>query len=142
MEHIVRPFQTTTTIVDRQFAVTKPTKVSNQKAILVWGGPGQAPTIGGGLNFIVKDPDNKFTEKSRRTTDHRVQNPDDSSQFIVAQEINSIVFEKLASSASQLNKAFAESPTMGPSANPLSTPSVPAPSKNEISSYNLSQDQP
>ena len=136
-EQIVRPFQTTTTIVDRQITVTKPNKVALQKAILVWGAVGQAPTMSG-LSFTVKDPDNKFKETSRKTTDHRIQNPNDPNQYVVAQSIDSIAFQKLpASTSAASTPAYAPSPPLTPTTNNPLTTTATASTQNSSDSYTL-----
>ncbi len=105
-EQLVRPFQITTTITNRRSPVTKAIKVAPQKAVLLWGSEGQAPEVRE-LTVNVKNSDNKYTEKSRKTTDVRIENPDDSQQFIVAQQINNVTFTKPAATAPSNNNSGA-----------------------------------
>jgi hypothetical protein len=94
MEFIVRPFQSTPVLTNRRSAVTTFVKRSNEKPLIVIGAAGQSPDI---FSFTLKviDPDNKPNkEVSRKTTDVRIQNPDDKSQFVVAQRIDSIQFSR------------------------------------------------
>jgi hypothetical protein len=93
LEQIVRPFQTPTTIADKAFPTSRPVSVKVEKVLVSWGAAGQAPDQGG-LNVEVKKGTFNYAEKSRSTTDVRIENPDDPNQFIIAKRINSIEFTK------------------------------------------------
>lgn len=148
LEQIVRPFQTTNTIVNRRSLVTKPTKVTPQKAVIVWGAEGQAPETRG-LTINVKNSDNKYKEQSRKTTDIRIENPDDSSQFIVAQQINNVTFTKPAASAPSNasgasggapdSTAYNSAVTPALLPNPTVTTGVATAAKDEVHSFTLVQ---
>lgn len=110
LEQIVRPFQTPTTIADKATPITTPVKAAPQKATLSWGSVGQAPTLFS-INYQIEGTGKRFKEKSRRTTDVRIQNPDDPNQYIIAQRINSIEFTSMqaatsASDSSSGNTAY------------------------------------
>lgn len=93
-EQLVRPFQLRNSINDKQVIVTKVAKVVTSKAIIRWGAAGTQPTpYSTGLAFNVKDPF-KYEEYQRYTTDIRIENPTDASQFVTAQRIDSISFKK------------------------------------------------
>lgn len=147
MEQIVRPFQTTTTIVNRRSNVTKPTKVAPQKAIITWGAEGQAP-VSQGITINVKNTDNKYQETSRKTTDVRVENPDDSNQFVIEQRVDKVTFTKPAATSPSntvgngpepsSSVAYAGS-TPEPLANPTVTTGVTQTAKDEVHSFTLVQ---
>jgi hypothetical protein len=46
--------------------------------------------------LIIKPDKNEYKEKERKTTDVRIENPDDKGQFIVAQRVDEISFTKKA----------------------------------------------
>lgn len=98
LEQIVRgPWQPLGTINDKKIVVTRVTKVTTDRAIIAWGSPGSAPeTKQTGIRVIVKGVDVKkgFTEKDRKTTDIRVENPDDASQNVNVRRINEIRFSR------------------------------------------------
>lgn len=92
-EQVVRPFQTPATINDKETIVTTVIRAPSQRALITWGAAGTKPTPTGGLSFKVKNF-NEYSELSRETTDVRIENPDDSSQYVIAQRIDSITFKK------------------------------------------------
>jgi hypothetical protein len=94
LEYIVRPFQAVPVLTTRRSAITTAVKRSNETPLIVIGAVGQSPDI---FSFTLKviDPDNKPNKEiSRKTTDVRIENPDDKSQFVVAQRIDSIQFSR------------------------------------------------
>lgn len=147
MEQIVRPFQTTATIVNKRSNVTKPTKVTRQKAVIVWGAEGQAGEARG-LTLNVTNTDNKYKEQSRKTTDIRIQNPDDSSQFLIAQQINNVTFTKPLATSPSNNAGSGPEPTSSVAStastpeqlpNPTVTTGTAQVAKDEVHSYTLVQ---
>lgn len=97
LEQIVRPFQSPGVINDKKTRVTRVKVVNTQRAIIRWGSAGDGPeTMQVGLKIIVKGTDVKkaFTEVSRKTTPVRIENPDDSSQFVTAQRIDEVKFTR------------------------------------------------
>lgn len=94
LEFIVRPFQNSPIISNRRAVVTT-VKKSAQKVQIVFGAVGQDPTVTS-LTLIIKPDKNEYKEKERKTTDVRATNPDDKSQFIIQQRIDSISFTKKA----------------------------------------------
>src|SRR5712691_5167083 len=110
LEAIVRPFQTPTTIADKAKPITTVAKSTPQKALLVWGSVGQSPDLES-LNFNVTNSDRIYKEKSRKTTQVRIENPDDPNQYIITQRINSIQFgTPVLTTAASSTTAFKSSP--------------------------------
>lgn len=97
LEQIVRPFQSPGVINDKKTRVTRVKNVGKEKAIIRWGSAGDAPeTRQVGLKVTVKGQDVKkaFKQTGKKTTDVRVENPDDSSQFVVVKRIDEITFQR------------------------------------------------
>lgn len=93
-EQVVRPFETPNTIRDKSTIVTTVTKKVVARAVLVWGAAGKQPEPTSlGISFKVIDPF-EYKETDRKTTDVRIENPNDSSQYVIAQRIDSITFER------------------------------------------------
>lgn len=63
---------------------------------LCWGKVGNLPegTLVTGDSFEVLDCDERHNEKSRKTDDIRIENPDDSEQWVEVRRANEIVFKK------------------------------------------------
>lgn len=148
MEQIVRPFQTTSTIVNKRLNVTRPTKLAPQKAIILWGAEGQAPEVRG-LTIDVRNSDNRYREQSRTTDTIRIENPDDSSQFIITQQMNNVKFTKPAASAPSNNSgasggapdsvAFSAGATPPLIPSPTVTTGSTVASRDEVHSFTLTQ---
>lgn len=97
LDQIVRPFQSPGIINDKKRIVTRVLKVTTDRALITWGSAGDAPeTKQVGAKVTIKGDDVKkaFKEKSRKTTDVDVTNPDDSSQKVTVQRIDEIQFQR------------------------------------------------
>lgn len=91
LEGLVRPFQSPGIINDKKLVVTRVTKVATERAIITWGSPGGSPeTKQVGIKVTVKGDDVKksFKEKSRKTTDIKVTNPDNPDNWVQVRRID------------------------------------------------------
>lgn len=127
LEPVVRPFQSPGIINDKKVRVTRVLKVTTERAIITWGSAGDAPeTKQVGIKVTVKgvDVQKPYSEKSRKTTDIRVENPNDSSQYVMVRRIDEIKFTR--------HKPFSDNlsgqPTDVPPANQSSRLNSPPPS--------------
>lgn len=101
LEQVVRPFQTPGAIVSRQVS-SKRIKKQREIARLLWGDTGSLPQphkvpddTSGGYNFKLKDDcADTYSEGKRNTSKIRVENPDDSSQYVMVERIDSMSFQK------------------------------------------------
>jgi hypothetical protein len=93
-DHIVRPFQLpTVTYPTRIFDPTKPAVVDD--IVKTFGEVGQAKEYQCSLDQNQTTyKDEKIKEKSRETSNKRVENPDDSTQFVDVEVINKLSTEK------------------------------------------------
>lgn len=97
LEQVVRPFQSPGVINDKKVRVTRVLKVATERAIITWGAAGDAPeTKQVGIKVTVKGADvqKPYKEKSRKTTDVDVTNPDDTSQKVTVRRIDEIQFTR------------------------------------------------
>lgn len=123
LEQIVRPFESPKVINDKKTKITKVKNLASDRAIIRWGSAGEAPeTKQIGIKVIVKGQDVKkaFTQVSKKTTDIRIENPSDASQFVEVRRIDEIKFRR--------PKPFVDKRTGQPSniAPGLQTPDVSA----------------
>jgi hypothetical protein len=100
MEEIVRPFQRDSVIRTKKVSVAlAPVTVSD--AHFCWGVAGVIPEAVeqeedfDGLNFRLEECDDDFLENdgSRNNEDFRVENPDDSAQYVMVRRIRQIKFK-------------------------------------------------
>lgn len=103
LEQLVRPFQTPISIATIR-VVAKDLSTPKSDAIIQWGQAGTLPspteetkTPTGGISWKVDECSANLNEHSRKTDNVRVENPDDPSQYVVVQRINSISFDKKGS---------------------------------------------
>ncbi len=99
MEQIVRPFQSSSPASTQRIAVSTQ-KVAVKPAHLCWGAVGtlpkaieQADTFNG-INFRLEECSERLGERNRQTENVRVENPQDSNQFVIVQRIRSMEFDK------------------------------------------------
>jgi hypothetical protein len=97
-EQIVRPFQLpNVTYPTRIFDPTKPALVED--VVKTFGEAGKAKNYQCSFNEnITTYKDEKVKEKSRTTSKKRIENPDDSSQFVDVELINKLTTTKGAGS--------------------------------------------
>ena len=92
----------------RKYGRPRPTSIVTEEedGQLCWGGPVEWPGRSGinwdGMSDNNTDEEDQnqeeqkctkaYTEKSRKTTDVRVENPDDKSQYVIVERINEIEF--------------------------------------------------
>lgn len=119
-EQLVRPYQSPGAIVSRG-VVSKHTKKSRSKARVVWGDVGTLPvadredvaTDPSGYSFKLETCDDNYKEAKRQTNSVRVENPNDSSQYVIVDRIELISFahqtdSKILSAFSTETTAFAD----------------------------------
>jgi hypothetical protein len=98
LEQLVRPFRDPGAIVNQRI-IADNTAAPVTRARAEWGTAGGMPTateVDTGvqpLQFKVEQCDAKYNETSRNTTKHRVENPDDSSQYVIVESISKITFQ-------------------------------------------------
>src|SRR5205814_10253990 len=99
MEQIIRPFQ----LLDPTATIRVPVvrdQVAVQPAHLSWGAAGKLPTAVqqdptfNGTNFRVEECDTHLAENSRDTEDMRVEDPNNSNNYVIVQRIRRIDFKK------------------------------------------------
>ena len=99
MEQLVRPFQQPAVIATLRIHSVRD-KVTVDPAIITWGAVGKLPEAiqqtdeFDGINFKIGECDDSNTELSRETSDIRVQNPDDPTQYVMVRRISKIAFKK------------------------------------------------
>ena len=99
LESLVRPFQSGNPFATQRFVIATSKKQVPQKATLTWGAAGTLPTAiedttaDGGVSIKV-DSTALNTEVYRITDQVRIENPDDSSQFVMVKRISKIGFSK------------------------------------------------
>lgn len=88
---IIRPFES-----EEAFQVAQGLGqiVTPQTAILEWGGAGSTDfeTDTAIISFVTSN--SNYKEQFRVTEPHRVENPNDSSQFVIVDRIKQIAFKK------------------------------------------------
>ena len=93
LERIVRPFQSTTAFEQSR---KQPAIPRVDVAVLVWGSAGGFSSI---LTFNVAQftlqPGQTHVETRRTTENERVENPNDSSQFVIVEKVKQISFRNL-----------------------------------------------
>lgn len=111
LESVVRPFQGRNKFSNKRIATkTSDPKVkssgTNCTAALCWGDVGTKPTpIPDGLNVETNDCNEAHTEISGRNSDLlRIENPDDSSQYIMVRRPKTIYFKKQEHKQSSWNQ--------------------------------------
>lgn len=92
LEQIIRPFQAPDSL-NKRLNITIVVQAPADIPILSWGSQGTQPTAFG-ISFKVQGPINQFYEETRNVTPVRIQNPDDDSQYVIAQRVDSINFKK------------------------------------------------
>jgi hypothetical protein len=94
MLEALRPFETPL-VAPKTRIVGKPLKQPLEIATLTWGGAGtlptaiQIPVVGGGYKI---DPTSMNNELWRITEPVRIENPDDSSQYVIIDRVTSLAF--------------------------------------------------
>lgn len=92
LEEIVRPFQSP--FVSPGRAVPVPSSNQNgQTAILRWGDAGKLPTPQSD-GYNLKLCQEKLNETSRTTSTKRIENPNDSSQYVILKRTESMSLNK------------------------------------------------
>jgi hypothetical protein len=104
-EELVRPFQRPVVIsLGNRIPVTI-VKVTGGVSEIRWGDVGALPQPqSAGVNFGLCNE--TMTETSRETDTIRIENPDDSSQFIMVKRAKSMKFDKTNQKAPVLNSDF------------------------------------
>lgn len=141
LEQVVRPFETNSSINDKATPITSVITIPPEQAILTWGAVGQAPDIFS-INFFTTKPKNTHKELSRKSTDVRVQNPDDPNQYLIAQRIDSIQFDSTplpGSTSSDNATVFPSSSNILPADNPTVSSGPVASTGTASDTYFLNQ---
>lgn len=97
LEQLVRPFQSRGIINDKKTRVTRVKSVGTEKAIIRWGSAGDSPEtrqVGAKVDIKGSDVKKAYTQLDKKTTNIRVENPDDSNQFVITQRIDEIRFQR------------------------------------------------
>lgn len=155
LEQIVRPFQAPDSLIKRlnsTLVVQAPSGIPT----LAWGAAGTAPTPFA-VSFTVTGPINQFYEIDRQVTPVRIQNPDDSTQYVIAQRVDSVTFKKKSGSLSSptqesgdnvsgtsggapTNTGYSSNnPNPSTQTNPLTSPAAPTQTTQEQDGYSLNQ---
>lgn len=119
-EQLVRPYQSPGAVVSRG-VVSKHTKKARGRSRIVWGDVGtlpvaereDIPTDPSGYSFKLETCDDTYKEHKRETDSVRVENPNDSSQYVIVDRVKLISFahqtdSKVLSSFSTETTAFAD----------------------------------
>jgi len=99
MEQIVRPFQLFDPKATVRVNVIQD-QVNVQPAHICWGTVGNLPTAVqqadnfNGINIRTVECDDQSVENTRQTENVRVENPNDSSQYVIVQRIRQIKLNK------------------------------------------------
>lgn len=117
IEQIVRPFTAAPVIATRRI-VGAQIQIPSETAIVSWGEAGDLPEAQADdapedpqTGFTILECKDKLNEKSRKVTPTRVENPDDSSQYVMVDNINTITFDKKDNKASNVPWELADSTT-------------------------------
>jgi hypothetical protein len=91
-EYLVRPYQSPRS----QGSVVIPSTPSapTEKAVLTWGASATVPIQAKGINFNTACCKEESDEQSRETENVRIENPDDSSQYIMVARSKSLKLNK------------------------------------------------
>lgn len=113
-EELVRPAAAPGSLATRLLPSNN-VQVQVTRARLIWGTAGTlpGPTVESGGGFKVEECDTGFTETKRTTSNLRVENPDDPTQYVIIQRIESVAFDgkprkKIVGSIVSETTAFAE----------------------------------